>query len=165
MQIAVTLLILKSKKIIIGKAAWKWTLEAESQGGRARTLLAYMHRRPVQPASRESRDGYKWEGPYPRGAEGKDSHPQPCSQVTGRFGLCSQSLRWDMRLSSRTIALQPNTALSQAICSFDNMFRMIRGTGRRWATVTTLRSTGHVCCWENHWVMQALQKACSQWGA
>lgn len=77
---------------------------------------------------------------------GRDSHPQPCSQVTGRFGLCSQSLRWDMRLSRRTTALQPNTALSQAICSFDSMFRMIRGTGRRWATVTTLRSTGHVCC-------------------
>lgn len=70
-----------------------------------------------------------------------------------------------MRLSSRTTAVQPKTALSQVICSLESMFRMIRGTGRRWATVTTLRSTGHVCCCENHWVMQALQKACSQCGA
>lgn len=94
-----------------------------------------------------------------------NTHPHPCSQVTGRFGLCSQSLRWDIRLSSRTTAVQPKTALSHVICSLDSILRMIRGTGRRWATVTTLRSTGHVCCWENHWVIQALQKACSQWGA
>lgn len=93
------------------------------------------------------------------------THPQPASQVTGLLGLCSQSFRCDCSWSKRSVAVQPKLALSHVICSLDSMFRMIRGTGRRWASVTTVRSTGQICCWANHCVMQALQKACSQWGA
>lgn len=93
------------------------------------------------------------------------SYPQPSSHVTGRLGLCSQSLRCDCSWSSRRVAVQPKPALSQEICSLESMLRMIRGTGRRWARVTTVRSTGQICCCANHCVMQALQKACSQCGA
>jgi hypothetical protein len=38
----------------------------------------------------------------------------------------------------------------------------MRGTGRKLAAVMGLRSTGQVGCRDNHSVMQALQKACSQ---
>lgn len=100
---------------------------------------------------------------HPRTAE--YTHPQPSSQVTGRLGLCSQSLRCDCSWSRRSVAVQPNPALSHEICSLESMFRMMRGTGRRWASVTTVRSTGQICCCANHCVMQALQKACSQCGA
>lgn len=93
------------------------------------------------------------------------THPHPSSQLTGLLGLCSQSLRCDCSWSSRSVAVQPKPALSQLIWSLDSMLRMMRGTGRRWASVTTVRSTGHICCWANHCVMQALQKACSQCGA
>lgn len=93
------------------------------------------------------------------------THPQPSSHVTGRLGLCSQSLRCDCSWSRRRVAVQPKPALSQEICSLESMLRMMRGTGRRWARVTTVRSTGQICCWANHCVMQALQKACSQCGA
>lgn len=105
----------------------------------------------------------KWE------LDGEDgcssTYPQPSSHVTGRLGLCSQSLRCDCSWSSRRVAVQPKPALSQDICSLESMLRMMRGTGRRWARVTTVRSTGQICCCANHCVMQALQKACSQWGA
>lgn len=93
------------------------------------------------------------------------AHPHPSSQLTGLLGLCSQSLRCDCSWSSRSVAVQPKPALSQLICSLDSMLRMMRGTGRRCASVTTVRSTGQICCWANHWVMQALQNACSQCGA
>lgn len=95
----------------------------------------------------------------------KATHPHPSSQLTGLLGLCSQSLRCDCSWSSRRVAMQPKPALSQLIWSLDSMLRMMRGTGRRWASVTTVRSTGHICCWANHCVIQALQKACSQCGA
>lgn len=93
------------------------------------------------------------------------THPHPSSQLTGLLGLCSQSLRCDCSWSSRRVAVQPKPALSQLIWSLDSMLRMMRGTGRRWASVTTVRSTGQICCWANHCVIQALQKACSQCGA
>ena len=93
------------------------------------------------------------------------THPHPSSQLTGLLGLCSQSFRCDCSWSSRSVAVQPKPALSQLIWSLDSMLRMMRGTGRRWASVTTVRSTGQICCWANHCVIQALQKACSQCGA
>lgn len=93
------------------------------------------------------------------------THPHPSSQLTGLLGLCSQSLRCDCSWSSRSVAIQPKLALSQLICSLDSMLRMMRGTGRRWASVTTVRSTGQICCCANHCVIHALQKACSQCGA
>ena len=93
------------------------------------------------------------------------TYPHPSSQLTGRLGLCSQSFRCDCSWSSRSVAVQPKPALSQLIWSFESMLRMMRGTGRRWASVTTVRSTGQICCWANHCVIQALQKACSQCGA
>lgn len=93
------------------------------------------------------------------------THPHPSSQLTGLLGLCSQSLRCDCSWSSRSVAVQPKPALSQLIWSLDSMLRMMRGTGRRWANVTTVRSTGQICCWANHCVIQALQNACSQCGA
>ena len=96
---------------------------------------------------------------------GSATHPQPSSQFTGLLGLCSQSLRCDCSWSRRSVAVQPKPALSQPICSLDSMLRIMRGTGRRWASVTTVRSTGQICCCANHCVMQALQKACSQCGA
>lgn len=93
------------------------------------------------------------------------THPHPSSQLTGLLGLCSQSLRCDCSWSSRSVAVQPKPALSQLIWSLESMLRIMRGTGRRWASVTTVRSTGQICCWANHWVIQALQNACSQCGA
>lgn len=95
----------------------------------------------------------------------KATHPHPSSQLTGLLGLCSQSLRCDCSWSSRSVAVQPKPALSQLIWSLDSILRIMRGTGRRCASVTTVRSTGQICCWANHWVMQALQNACSQCGA
>lgn len=93
------------------------------------------------------------------------THPHPSSQLTGLLGLCSQSFRWDGSWSSRRVAVHPKPALSQLIWSLDSMLRMMRGTGRRWARVTTVRSTGQICCWANHCVIHALQNACSQCGA
>lgn len=93
------------------------------------------------------------------------TRPQPCSQGTGLLGLCSQDSLCDARQSSFTITLQPNWALSHDIWSRASKLRRMRGTGFSWAVVMDCLSTGHVCCWDSHCLMQPWQNACSHWGA
>lgn len=89
----------------------------------------------------------------------------PCSHGIGLFGLNSQSSRWDARLSSFMTVWQPKLTLSQFMQSRANRFLNILGTGRSWAEVIGVRSSGHVGWWFIHSFMQTLQKACSQTGA
>ena len=102
--------------------------------------------------------------PTPNSSFGMTS-PQPASQWTGFFGLCSHSWRWVDSMSNLTCAVQPYDALSQAICSLDKRLRSIRGTGFSWLGVMGFLSTGHVGCLVNHSVIHAPQNACSHWGA